>query len=344
MIERREHVLDLVTEGYIRSARPVPSAWIAGRLEVSSATVRNDFGALERDGYLTQPHTSAGRIPTALGYTRYARKFIPPRRLPALQRRLLLERLGGAHGDVLLQRVADVSAELSGYAVVVTLPADDALLTLEIHLSALSDARMLAVVVLEHGLVRQVVVDLTPTPGEAALREAESSLRGLTLPVGEVPTALADIATRSAEEVARTFRALARAWPAVNPPRVFSRGLRNLLAEPESADPDFVRRVVERVEGPVLAAAPGSASNGIADSASVSASSTSLGTLSETLGITLESALALVSAPLALGSSRGGLLLLGPVRMRYPEVLMVAHGVTEAVSGRDAERDAGGVN
>ena len=325
MIERREHVLDLVTEGYIRSARPVPSAWIAGRLEVSSATVRNDFSALERDGYLTQPHTSAGRIPTALGYTRYARKFIPPRRLPALQRRLLAERLGGAHGDVLLQRVADVSAELSGYAVVVTLPADDALVTLEIHLSALSEARMLAVVVLEHGLVRQVVVDLMPAPGELALREAESSLRGLTLPVGEVPTALADIATRSAEEVARTFRALARAWPAVNPPRVFSRGLRNLLAEPESADPDFVRRVVERFEGHVP-----------------DAPNVPLNEVDEVLGVTLESALALVSAPLALGSSRGGLLLLGPLRMRYPEVLMVARGVTEAVSGR--AEDAGGVN
>ena len=329
MIERREHVLDLVTEGYIRSARPVPSAWIAGRLEVSSATVRNDFSALERDGYLTQPHTSAGRVPTALGYTRYARKFIPPRRLPALQRRLLSERLGGAHGDVLLQRVADVSAELSGYAVVVTLPADDALVTLEIHLSALSSARMLAVVVLEHGLVRQVVVDLAPTPDEIALKEAESSLRGLTLPVGEVPTALADIAARAEEEPARTLRALARAWPAVNPPRVFSRGLRNLLSEPESADPDFVRRAVERVEG------PGSSLD------------SSLDKLSETLGVTLEPALALVSAPLALGSSRGGLLLLGPLRMRYPEVLMVAHGVTEAVSGQAVSgraEDAGGVN
>ncbi len=332
MIERREHVLDLVTEGYIRSARPVPSAWIAGRLEVSSATVRNDFSALERDGYLTQPHTSAGRVPTALGYTRYARKFIPPRRLPALQRRLLAERLGGAHGDVLLQRVADVSAELSGYAVVVTLPADDALVTLEIHLSALSEARMLAVVVLEHGLVRQVVVDLMPTPGELALREAESSLRGLTLPVGEVPTALADIATRAEEEVARTFRALARAWPAVNPPRVFSRGLRNLLAEPESADPDFVRRVVERVEGPLMEATPEDAPR------------VSLGETDEMPGVTFESALALVSSSLVLGSSRGGLLLLGPVRMRYPEVLMVARGVTEAVSRRDEEQGAGGVN
>ncbi len=339
MNERREHVLDLVTEGYIRSARPVPSSWIAGRLEVSSATVRNDFGALERDGYLTQPHTSAGRVPTALGYTRYARKFIPPRRLPALQRRLLSERLGGAHGDVLLQRVADVSAELSGYAVVVTLPADDALATLEIHLSALSDARMLAVVVLEHGLVRQVVVDLAPTPDGAALREAESSLRGLTLPVGEVPVALADIATRAGAEVARTLRALARAWPAVNPPRVFSRGLRNLLAEPESADPDFVRRAVERVEGPTLAAMPDAL---LSEADEISA----------TLGLTLEPALALVSAPLALGSSRGGLLLLGPLRMRYPEVLMVARGVTEAVSGQAVSgqavlgraEDAGGVN
>ena len=103
-------------------------------------------------------------------------------------------RLGGAHGDTLLQQVANVTAELSGYAVVVSLPADDDLHTLEIHLSALSSTRLLAVVVLENGLIRQLVLDLAPTPNDSALREAESSLRSLDVPVQEVPVALANIA------------------------------------------------------------------------------------------------------------------------------------------------------
>ncbi len=316
MNERTAHILDLVTAHYITSAKPVASAPIAKQLGVSSATVRSEFAALEEAGYLAQPHTSAGRVPTAESYRRYARKFIPPKRLPKLQRDLLKMRLKGAHGDTLLQQVANVTAELSGYAVVVSLPADDDLHTLEIHLSALSSTRLLAVVVLENGLIRQLVLDLAPTPSDDALREAERGLRSLDVPVQEVPVALVNIATRAEEEVARTFRALADAWPTMNPPRLFSQGLKNLLTEPESTDPEFVRMVVERVEQP----------NTDAD-------------IDEALRIVLEETVALVSARLELGSSKAGLMLLGPLRMRYPETLAIAQGVTETVAKR-AEQQA----
>ena len=317
MNERTAHILDLVTAHYITSAKPVASAQIAKQLGISSATVRNELAALEEAGYLVQPHTSAGRIPTAESYRRYARKFIPPKRLPKLQRELLKTRLKGAHGDTLLQQVANVTAELSGYAVVVSLPADDDLHTLEIHLSALSSTRLLAVIVLENGLIRQLVLDLAPTPDDGALRRAESDLRSLTVPVQHVPIALADIATRAEEEVARTFRALADAWPTMNPPRLFSQGLKNLLMEPESTDPEFVRMVVERVEQP----------------------NTDTEANIKALRIVLEETLALVSARLELGSSKAGLMLLGPLRMRYPETLAIAQGVTEMVA-KSAEQQA----
>jgi len=312
MNARTAHILDLVTERYITSAKPVPSSLIAEQLRVSSATVRNEFSQLEEAGYLAQPHTSAGRVPTALSYRRYARKFVPPQALPERQRELLAQQLRGVHGEGLLQRVADVTAELSGYAVVVTLPADDELHTLEVHLCALSSHRVLAVVVLENGLIRQLAVELSPAPSERELQEAESTLRSLTLPVREVPVALADIATRAEEPVARTFRALAEAWGQMNPPRLFSQGLKNLLTEPESSDPQFVRLVLERVEKPQIGA--------------------SADDLDAALTLALEETLALISARLELGSARAGLLLLGPLRMRYPESLMIAKGVTETVA------------
>ena len=307
---RRAQVLDLVTESYIHSAKAVPSLWVAERLGVSSATVRNDFAALEEQGFLQQPHTSAGRIPTVMSYTRYARKFIPPGRLPKPQRELLEARLRPTHGERLLQEIADVTAELSGYAVVVHLPSDH-LQTLEIHLSTFG-SRLLAVVVLENGLVRQLAFELSPPPSEEALLEAEGSLKRLTLPVGEVPEALRDVAKHRDDDIARTLLALADAWPSLNPPRLFSQGLKNLLAEPESADPDFVRSVVERVETPTHDP-EGSA----------------------TPDIVLEPTLALVTARLDLGKGRGGLMLLGPLRMRYPEVLRIAHGVTETIAKAD---------
>ena len=299
--------MELVTEGYIRSAQPVASKFIAERLKVSSATVRNDFSALEEKGYLHQPHTSAGRVPTARAYESYARKFIPPGRLSQQQRQLLTAYLHGSHGELLLQRVADIAAELSGYAVVVSLPADDALRALEIHLSSVSSTRLLAVVVLENGLIRQFSVELDPTPTHEVLRDAERSLRQLELSIGELPQGLSDIAKRTEASLARTLHALAEALSQIGPPRLFSQGLRYLLTEPESVDPNFVRTALERVENPNITSETG-------------------------LAIILNDALASVSTQLPFGHSPGGLMIVGPLRMRYKEALTVAHGVTELVA------------
>jgi heat-inducible transcriptional repressor len=306
MNERRATILDLVTETYIRSVAPVASSHIAEQLQVSSATIRNELAALEDEGFLQQPHTSAGRIPTTRGYQQYAYKFIPPSELPLLQRKLVLEKLRSFHGDVLLQQLAHVTSELSGYAVVVTLPADDALKAIEIHLSPLSSTRLLAVVVLENGLIRQLTVDLEPAPSDSTLRDAESNLRQLTLPVSEVPKALLEIAKRVSDDLARTLRAIAESWPSVNPPRIFSQGVKQVLVEPESTNPTFVRKLLEQLEQP---------------------SSTD-----KELIIVLDESLAQIAARLPFGKSTGSLMLLGPTRMRYKDALMIASGVTQMLA------------
>lgn len=310
MNERRAHILQLVAEGYIRTAHPVPSKEIAERLDLSGATVRNEFGSLEEAGYLQQPHTSAGRIPTALGFQTYALGCLPPRRMPKRQRSLIERQLAGVGGESVFGMVARIAAELSGYAVVVQLPADDRLQLHEIHLSMLSSRRVLAVLVLENGLVRQLVVDLDPTPDERVLDDAERNLRQLTVPLGEVPTALRALAARSDEELARTLAALAQAWPGLTPPRIFREGLRNLLAEPESQDPEFVRLVVERLDVPEVAPSAGPGP----------------------VELELDDALARISAIFEVGGARGTLTVVGPARMRYPAAMMVAHGTSEVLS------------
>ncbi len=310
MNERRATILDLVTETYIRLVAPVASSHIAEQLQVSSATVRNELAALEDEGYLQQPHTSAGRIPTTRGYQQYAYKFIPPSELPLLQQRLVLDKLRHVHGDALLQQLANITSELSGYAVVVSLPADDALRALEIHLSLLSSTRLLAVVVLENGLIRQLTVDLEPAPSDTTLRDAESNLRQLTLPVSEIPKALLEIAKRVSEDLARTLRAIAESWPSVHPPIIFSQGIKQVLIEPESANPDFIRKLLVQLEQP--------------------------STTDQELLIVLDDSLAQIAARLPFGKSTGSLMLLGPTRMRYKDALMIASGVTQMLGQLEA--------
>lgn len=95
--ERQQRILELVTEEYLRSGKPVGSKAIAARDDVrwSASTVRNEFAALERAGYLAQPHTSAGRLPTDRGYRLYADSLLAA--APA--------RTVASHGDLDLSRM-----------------------------------------------------------------------------------------------------------------------------------------------------------------------------------------------------------------------------------------------
>lgn len=312
MNSRRIRILHLVAESYIRTAQPVASARIAEVLDLSSATVRNEFAALEAEGFLRQPHASAGRIPTSRGFGLYAERFLPPRPLPATARRYLRARLGAVHGEALLGGLAEATAELAGYAVVVTLPSDDRLHAHEIHLSVLSDRTVMAVVVLENGLVRQLRVALDPAPSDTIVDDAERNLRALTLPLREVPGALRRLARGAEEELARTLTAIASAWPEFTPDRRATAGLRHLLNEPESADPDFVRLVIEHIEEP----------------------STWPGTEGGTV-VATDDAVARVRDAIRIGDSVGILTLIGPTRMRYGPAVRVVHGVSDALRGDD---------
>ncbi len=305
---RRAQILHLVAESYIHSAHPVASAFIAEQLNVSSATVRNEFSWLEAEGYLQQPHTSAGRIPTQRGYAHYASQFLPPAHLAYEKHQWLAKHLRGHHGDSLLQEIANVAADLSGYTVVVRLKGDEALHALEIHLSVVSSTRVLAVVVLENGLTRQLVVDLEPTPKDSILQDAETTLRQLTLPLKDLPTALTSIARHAEKDLSRTLLALAEAWHNLTPPRLFMQGLRNIFAEPEAANPDFIRRVVEVTEQPQ---AP---------------------YFSDRLSLSFDDVLANVIAQLPFGTSIATLMLIGPARMRYRESLEIAQGISHTVT------------
>src|ERR1700737_2510820 len=100
--ERKAAILRVVVEEYIETAQPVGSATVARlpELAVSSATVRNEMGVLERDGYLVQPHTSAGRIPTDKGYRFFVDSLIKPGPLQPGQSQLVRDFFDGAHGEI----------------------------------------------------------------------------------------------------------------------------------------------------------------------------------------------------------------------------------------------------
>jgi heat-inducible transcriptional repressor len=163
--ERKAAILRAVVEEYIDTAQPVGSAHVvrAPGVQVSSATVRNDMATLEAEGYLRQPHTSAGRIPTEKGYRFFVDTISAPTALrgsDAQQVRSFFER---AHGE-LEEMLADTSrllGDLTSYAGVVVGPASSEATVRSVQLVGLTASTALVVVVLSSGAVEKHTLDLT---------------------------------------------------------------------------------------------------------------------------------------------------------------------------------------
>lgn len=122
MEARKEQLLKLIIENYIQTAEPVGSKFLVSeeQLEVSGATVRNEMRELEEAGYLTQPHTSAGRIPTEAGYRYYIEKFLHATE----PKKAEVTRLRGASKREGLKGVGKEIADMTENAVIIAFDAD----------------------------------------------------------------------------------------------------------------------------------------------------------------------------------------------------------------------------
>jgi transcriptional regulator of heat shock response len=119
MLDRQERLLKKLIAEYIKTAEPVGSLKLATDLKVSSATVRNEMAELESAGYIYQPHTSAGRIPTEIGYAFYVERFVPAGKLAQATQKDLADILKQFSGEEAVKSLARLTAELADEAVVV---------------------------------------------------------------------------------------------------------------------------------------------------------------------------------------------------------------------------------
>ncbi|WP_293784504.1 heat-inducible transcriptional repressor HrcA [uncultured Aeromicrobium sp.] len=196
--ERRLEVLRAIVEDYVATQEPVGSRALVERhhLGVSPATIRNDMAALEDEGYITQPHTSAGRIPTDKGYRMFVDRLATVKAMSPAERRAIETFLAGAVDiDDVIQRSVKVLAQLTNQVAIVQYPSLTRSTVRHIELVALEAARMLLVVITSSGRVEQRIVELEQTPSDDLVADLRSRIIRAT--VGErLPEAslnLADI-------------------------------------------------------------------------------------------------------------------------------------------------------
>ncbi|MFT4299008.1 MAG: heat-inducible transcriptional repressor HrcA [Aeromicrobium sp.] len=176
--ERRLDVLRAIVEDYVATQEPVGSRALVERhhLGVSPATIRNDMAALEDEGYLTQPHTSAGRIPTDKGYRMFVDRLATVKALSAAERRAI-ERFLSESVDVddIVQRSVRVLAQLTSQVAVVQYPSLTRSTVRHVELVPLDGNRVLIVVITSSGRVEQRTVEV-PGLSDQLLADLRSRL------------------------------------------------------------------------------------------------------------------------------------------------------------------------
>lgn len=180
MNDRKAAILRAVIEQYVETAQPVGSGVVARSpgVEVSSATVRSDMGTLEDEGYLEQPHTSAGRVPTEKGYRFFVDALGHPATLDGDQRAAVSSFFSRAHGELesMLDDTSRLLVSLTDYAAVVVGPQHEGTQIRSTQFVGLSDKIVLLVVVLANGSIDKHTLELADPIDDARLAAATAHL------------------------------------------------------------------------------------------------------------------------------------------------------------------------
>jgi heat-inducible transcriptional repressor len=199
--DRRFEVLRAIVADFVATKEPIGSKALVERhnLGVSSATVRNDMAVLEAEGYIAQPHTSSGRVPTERGYREFVDRIHDVKPLSSPERRAILSFLeSGVDLDDVLRRAVRLLAQLTRQVAVVQYPTLSASTVRHLEVVALTPARLLMVVITDSGRVDQRIVELGDTIDEhqvGQLRDLLSkALDGKKLSAASV--AVADLASQ----------------------------------------------------------------------------------------------------------------------------------------------------
>jgi heat-inducible transcriptional repressor len=199
--DRRFEVLRAIVADFVATKEPIGSKTLVDRhnLGVSSATVRNDMAVLEAEGYIAQPHTSSGRIPTEKGYREFVDRLDVVKPLSAAERRAILTFLeSGVDLDDVLRRAVRLLAQLTRQVAIVQYPTLSTSSVRHLEVVALTPARLLLVVITDSGRVDQRVVELGDAIDEHQLGQLRERLAAALegKPLSTASVAVADLASQ----------------------------------------------------------------------------------------------------------------------------------------------------
>ena len=252
LTQRRKRILNIVVGEYISTGFPVSSEAVAGKgLGVSPATVRNDMMVLEEEGYLTHPHTSAGRIPTDEGYRLYINSLVGDIQLSLSEQRLIRHQFHQVESEIeeWTRLAAAILSRMVHSVAIVTLPKPSESRLKHLELVSLQEFMALLILVLREAKIRQQVLTLEQAASQEELSATANRLtaafRGLT--GGEMSTTglrltpLEEQVTSTAAHIMQADQEEIYEEPLVD-------GLHHILGQPEFTSSSKLAQILELLE------------------------------------------------------------------------------------------------
>ncbi len=342
LTDREKQILYNLINYYIESADPVGSRVIANKFKmgISSATIRNTLADLEDLGLVVQPHTSAGRIPTDLGYRVYIDYLLKPEELNQTEKDIIKQTIlkDGRGLNEVLGQTCKVLGDITNQLGVTIAPRFDKGILKRIELIPITSERIMAVVVVESGLARSIIIEIEASIKETELKDFEELLNdrlsGLTLGTikESITERLADVGGHG-RLIKLVIDTKDKIWTEESAGDVHYAGIEKLLVQPEFSNLERVSELVKVLEnGKVL--------SDFLRSSQYEGLVITIGKENKFHEIMQCS---LVTASYRVGNITGAIGIVGPTRMPYKKLASVveytARTITEVIAGIDYKED-----
>lgn len=254
LTERQKTLLLLIIRDHIESAQPIGSKRLAEHyhLDLSSATVRNEMSALTEMGYLRQPHTSAGRVPTEEGYRYFVSQMMPNAELPEAVQHTISHQFHQSRADMdqWMTLAASILAHQSQGISVITAPHAEKSLFKHVELISTQGRQVLMVLVLVGGKVSQQILTLAEPVTQERLSQTATRLNTLLvgLAIDDIASLTATVSDALDRDILTLILQDVRRTSESNSGEIYTDGLTNVLAEPEFAESDEARRALKIFE------------------------------------------------------------------------------------------------
>jgi len=334
LTQRESFILKSLVINFVNWATPIGSSFLsrANKNRISPATIRNVMMDLEDKGLVTQPHVSAGRIPTDLGYRYYVDDIMMMEKLNKFEKQQIeqdLKNVSDEDVEMILEKSCEVLSKISNHLGIVLSPRFYQGKFEKLELVEVSENKLMVIITITSGLVRTIMMEIkhniTSSKLEETARILNERLSGLTLRqirdtfksrMSDIDYGDDNLISQFSDSVSKIF--------SMDDEHVHLKGTQNIVSQPEFADPERISKILELIDNQKILIRIFNDSTKDVEKISI--------TIGQENREELITNCSLITANYKIGDITGTLGILGPTRMKYEKVTSLVDYIAKEIS------------